>query len=148
MRRALLLAALLAFVLLGGCASWEQLQGEGGVPGYVLRPLPEQYRGLHNPYTPADAAAVQAGRALYSAQCLRCHGENGRGAGPQAPNIEPHPANFAAPLLQQAFVAHQDYLFAVVSEGKPQTPMPAFAHALSPDQRWQVLTYCWYLGQR
>lgn len=145
-----LLIALLVTVAFAAsaCAPVTILMGEGGVPGYPAHPVPEQHRGKTNPFSPDDAQAVQAGQGIYLGRCLRCHGEDGQGNGPQAPFLEPQPANFAAPMVMRAFEQHQDYLFALVSEGKAQTGMPAFKDDLSETEIWQVITYAWALGRQ
>ncbi|MHB1417589.1 MAG: cytochrome c [Chloroflexota bacterium] len=145
-RGSLLAIALLGVTALTGCTGALPLTGEAGMPGYVLGPVPEQYRGMTNPFTPDDAAAVEAGKQIYAVQCLRCHGATGRGDGPQAPYMDPLPANFTAPLTLREFSEHQDYAFGVVSAGKVQSPMPAFQQTLGETERWQVITYAWYLG--
>lgn len=126
------------------------LTGEGPPPGYVGGDIPDQYRGLRNPFTLEDQQALEAGRRLYHAyapSCAACHGDGGRGDGPMAPYLEPQPADFAAPLMLRALREHQDYLFWWVSEGVPRTAMPAWKERMSETERWQVITYAWYLGE-
>lgn len=145
-RGALVALALLGTAALAGCAGAGPLAGEAGMPGYILGPVPEQYRGMTDPFTPDDAAAVEAGKQVYAVQCLSCHGATGRGDGPQAPYMDPQPADFTAPLILREFTEHQDYAYGVVSAGKVQSPMPAFQQTLGETERWQVITYAWYLG--
>lgn len=138
-------AGVLLMVLSGAVV--EQLD-EGPPPGYIGGDIPDEYRGRSNPFTLDDQRARDAGRRLYQVHCAYCHGDEGRGNGPQAPYLEPAPANFAAPSVLQAFREHQDYVFWWVSEGVAETSMPAFKDSLSETERWQVITYSWYLGEQ
>ncbi|MGE5617868.1 MAG: c-type cytochrome [Sphingomonadaceae bacterium] len=125
----------------------EQLD-EGPPPGYVGGDIPGQYRGRVNPFALDDQRALAAGQAVYQAECAYCHGNNGTGDGPQAPYLEPAPANFSAPSMLSAFRDHPDYVFWWVSEGVAETGMPAFKDELSETERWQVITYAWYLAEQ
>src|SRR5262245_16446286 len=49
-------------------------------------------KALKNP-VPADAAAIDTGRALLAKFCAGCHGQEGKGDGPRAP-AGSKPANF------------------------------------------------------
>jgi len=151
------LLALLASLLLGGSASCQYvpvephpLMGEGEPPGYISGSIPDQYRGMHNPYTFEDAGALTEGASLYVSfkhGCVSCHGGSGRGDGPMWPYLEPSPADFASPPMLEAFRNHQDYVYWWVREGVPKTVMPAWQNRLSDTQTWQVITYAWYLGE-
>jgi mono/diheme cytochrome c family protein len=94
---------------------------------------PARVSAKKNP-VPADAASIARGKALYTAQCLTCHGASGRGDGPQAPQLEQNPGNLTK-LQGQSDGA----LFWKVTQGK--TPMPTFAQLLSEQQRWDVVNY-------
>lgn len=103
--------------------------------------VPAPYKGMTNPFTASDTAAVQAGEAIYKQRCVTCHGEKGDGKGPAGGSLNPPPANFTASPFKEKFTSAQDELFWVVSEGRPGTAMPAFKGQLSDQQRWQVITY-------
>jgi mono/diheme cytochrome c family protein len=47
-----------------------------------------------------DQALVEQGRVLYKADCLRCHGAEGRGDGPDAIALKLHPANLRATVQE------------------------------------------------
>ncbi len=125
----------------------EQLD-EGPPPGYIGGDIPRQYQGLANPYGLEDQQALAAGRSIYQVRCASCHGDDGRGNGPQAPYLEPAPANFSAPSMLNALRNHQDYVFWWVSDGVAETGMPPFKYDLSETERWQAITYAWYLGEQ
>jgi mono/diheme cytochrome c family protein/rhodanese-related sulfurtransferase len=70
---------------------------------------------------PVDAAAAGRGRALYATYCALCHGATGEGyVADNAPNLS-NPDFLAA--------ASDAYLRAAIEEGRPGTPMSAWASA-------------------
>lgn len=93
---------------------------------------------LLNPIPP-DARSIAAGRELYEQNCFVCHGPSGRGDGPAAINLNPRPVD----LLQHVIVGvHPDaQLFDWISNGYPNSAMPAFASTLSENDRWDVLNF-------
>ncbi|HWQ15843.1 MAG TPA: c-type cytochrome [Roseiflexaceae bacterium] len=99
-------------------------------PGEVAGPL--------NPLA-SDPQAVSAGRALYLANCAACHGETGRGDGPDAARLARRPADLTQHLLPGLHTDGQ--IFAWVKEGVPGSPMPAFGASLSDEQIWQVVAF-------
>ena len=94
---------------------------------------PARASAKKNP-VPADAASTGRGKAVYTAECLTCHGPSGKGDGPQAAQLETNPGNLTT-LQGQSPGA----LFWKVSEGKK--PMPTFSTKLSEQQRWDVVNY-------
>ena len=94
---------------------------------------PARASAKKNP-VPADAASIGRGKAVYTAECLTCHGPSGKGDGPQAAQLETNPGNLTK-LQGQSPGA----LFWKVSEGKK--PMPTFSTKLSEQQRWDVVNY-------
>src|SRR5688500_1367915 len=51
-----------------------------------------------NPF-PADAASLKAGKALYAAECLDCHGSRGAGDGPGARDLKSAVPDLSKPDL-------------------------------------------------
>jgi mono/diheme cytochrome c family protein len=65
--------------------------------------------------------AIKAGRAIYGSKCYICH----HSAGARGPNL------FASKLTDEQFLQ-------TVTNGRPNTQMPAFAGRLSTDEIWQL----------
>ena len=89
----------------------------------------------------ADAKSLAAGKELYTAGCLPCHGAAGKGDGTAAALLERNgvpirPGNLSDPKLWQQ---SDGTIFWKISEGR--TPMPAFQEAFTEEQRWQIVNY-------
>ncbi len=65
---------------------------------------------------PPRGAAIDKGRALYMAQCSRCHGANGIGDGPEAPLLRNPPADLRRSEVLDSF--SDDKLAELIREGK------------------------------
>jgi copper transport protein len=93
---------------------------------------------LPNP-VPADAASIASGQALYQEYCLACHGPRGKGDGPAGLAMNPRPADLS---LHAVPGVHTDgQLFEWISNGYPGSVMPAFAGALTEEQRWHLVNF-------
>lgn len=88
-----------------------------------------------NPVT-ADAASLKAGRKVYVAECIDCHGSRGAGDGPGVKDLKSK-----VPTLTGADVWRQSdgELFWKLSTGRGD--MPGFDDMLSEEERWHVLNY-------
>ena len=84
----------------------------------------------------ADDASIAAGKAIYTKQCLSCHGNAGKGDGPAAKDLTTKPGDLSNPKL---WSQTDGELFWKISEGKK--PMPTFDKLLSEDERWTVINY-------
>jgi mono/diheme cytochrome c family protein len=84
------------------------------------------------------AAELQAGKEIYVARCLTCHGCAGNGLGSYAGTLIVTPANFK----QEPFRSMpDDEWFWHVSEGVQGTVMPPWKESLNENERWQVVRY-------
>ena len=85
---------------------------------------------------PADDKSKAAGKTVYIAQCLSCHGNAGKGDGPASKDLNPKPRDLgAANVTAQTDGA----LFWKLTEGRK--PMPSFEKLITEDERWHVINY-------
>lgn len=85
---------------------------------------------------------ISQGEEIYHSFCLRCHGEQGKGDGPDAPGLSKSPRN----LTDLAFMANKSAndLYQSITNGVPLV-MPSFNQLLTDDQRWVLVDYLRYL---
>ncbi len=132
--RTLLFASV--FVTFGAVALAE------GTPKKAEEPwiAPGRAARKENPVV-TDPKSLTAGKELYTAGCLPCHGAAGKGDGAAAAILERNgipirPGNLSDPKLWQQ---SDGTIFWKISEGK--NPMPAFQESFTEEQRWQIVTY-------
>jgi copper resistance protein D len=87
---------------------------------------------------PYDAPAIVAGSLRYADQCSQCHGVDGHGDGPAAPDSAVRPADLTAPHL---FAHREGDLFWWISSGRNNGAMPGFADVLSERERWEIVDF-------
>jgi mono/diheme cytochrome c family protein len=103
--------------------------------------VPPEYAGKTNPL---DASAATEGADVFKANCVACHGEQGKGDGIASGSLDPKPANLGEVVKQVG----DDYLFWRISEGKPGTSMVAWKGVLEEEQIWQVITFIHTLNKQ
>lgn len=96
--------------------------------------VPPEYKSLKNPLSPSESNVNAAGQ-IYVDECAQCHGDRGKGDGPEARSHYPLPADLTDPK-RLANVADGE-IFYQISEGR--RPMPSFKGRLTEDQRWQLV---------
>ena len=75
------------------------------------------------------------GSRKLSHKCVQCHGETGKGDGPDAAMYYPSPASLTDGKRMNT--ATNGELFYEISEGRK--PMPSFKKRLTEEQRWQLV---------
>lgn len=88
---------------------------------------------------PTRRVDLAHGQVLYERNCASCHGLTGLADGPVARTMTPTP-----PALGRPDVMHDvspAMMYRIVSVGISGTPMAGWASVLSPDERWDVVTY-------
>lgn len=91
---------------------------------------------LELPRAPIDVAA---GRTIYQKTCAMCHGLSGLGDGPAAAALNPKPPAIGDPREMET--RSPALLYRIISVGVTGTPMAGFASSLTPDERWNVVSY-------
>ena len=104
-------------------------------------PFTARFQQNRVPDTPEN---VDAGRALFQANCAVCHGQRALGDGPAAFTLNPRPFNLQLHVPQHA----TGEVFYWISEGVQGTAMPAWKDKLSDEQRWQIIRYLDALAAR
>jgi len=93
------------------------------------------------------SASIELGKKLYVDNgCIKCHGPLGRADGPSSATLTD---DFARPIrpadLSQSWTfrggSSREDIFRTMSTGFNGTPMPSFADALTPEQRWAITDF-------
>ena len=87
------------------------------------------------PVLPQEVPDLTLGGTLYAQQCAACHGSDGRGDGPSAAALQPHPTDF-----RDRDGAEQRSLYGLyntITIGVANTAMRPFAE-LSAHERWSI----------
>jgi len=106
--------------------------GKPGPPWNV----PRSAAAKNNPVA-TSKASIKKGKALYSANCVACHGNSGKGNGPAAVALPIRPGNFKDKARMK--VQSDGSLFWKISSGRGT--MPAFKGAMSDSDRWNLVNY-------
>lgn len=121
-----------AVVLLAGYLLFSALREPASGPWVV----PPEAALRFNP-EPDTESVRAAGGALYREHCMRCHGEFGRGDGPDAAQYSVHPPDFTN--HERMAVQSDGELFYKISQGR--RPMPGYRRRLTESQRWQLVRF-------
>lgn len=106
---------------------------------------------LPKPPSSSDES-IKAGRAVYEATgCVGCHGRLGRGDGESARTLKDDWGNpiRAADLTQRWTFRGgptREDIFRTLSTGLNGSPMPSFADALKPEDRWHLTDFIYSLS--
>ncbi len=98
--------------------------------------VPEAAKQVVNPLK-ASQADLPAGRKLYLDKCAECHGDTGKGDGPQGRMYDPLPKNLTEAAHMNS--VSDGELFYKISEG--HRPMPGFRKRLTEEQRWRLVLF-------
>jgi len=98
--------------------------------------IPEEAKLRKNPIQ-SSPAALAAARAIYLDKCVQCHGESGKGDGPDSAMYYPSPASLTDARRMSGVTDGE--LFYQISQGR--RPMPSFKKRLTEEQRWQLVLF-------
>jgi mono/diheme cytochrome c family protein len=96
--------------------------------------VPEEVKKLKNPLPPSEST-LKAARGIYMDECAQCHGEHGKGDGPEATMHSLAPADLTDTRHMNTVTDGE--IFYQISEGRK--PMPSFKKRLTEDQRWGLV---------
>ncbi len=92
-----------------------------------------QHADVHQTY---GSSSIEKGRVLFSQHCVSCHGDSGRGIGPDAPKLKLPPADLVA---HRGHHGDSDFL-AIIRDGTGLV-MPSFKDKLSEEEIRQIISY-------
>jgi mono/diheme cytochrome c family protein len=95
---------------------------------------PPEMKQKKNPVAPSEAAMKEA-KSIFNEKCSNCHGDAGKGDGPDAMMYDPAPADLTDAKRISKFTDGE--LFYKITVGKK--PMPSFEKRLSEQQRWEMV---------
>ncbi len=109
--------------------TFERDPDEGDVPRLYAKKNP----------LPLTVENLEAGKSIWTRECLVCHGDAATGEGPYRQGIEPVPPDFSDLAGYKDFT-DGDYLWRI-SEGVPWTAMPTWKVQYTETERWQLVHY-------
>src|SRR6266508_2044767 len=139
------LAVVATIALFPACSSKRATDVSSLTPPFLETPVAARI--------PATAATVAKGKEIYEANCVQCHGPEGRGDGYGAPFLVPTPRDFTAGQFKFRTTASgqlptDDDLFRTISRGANGTGMPPWKYLLSDEDRWALVEYVKTFDQR
>ena len=102
---------------------------------------------------PATSSLISVGKSKYEeAGCAQCHGAKGKGDGPSGRDLKDDWGNPISPsdLTLKPFKSgsNPEDLYRTISTGLNGTPMPSYAAAFSPKERWALVSYVLSIATR
>lgn len=86
---------------------------------------------------PEAAVHLEKGQELYATFCFVCHGPQGKGNGTIT---DKYPR--ASDLTLDMYKNRKDgFFFHTITFGSPSHIMPGYGHAISANERWQIVQY-------
>ena len=143
---AAVLALALALPLAQGCSQRAGEKAPASVtPSFLELEVPKR--------PPPSAQTIARGRAVYLANCVQCHGQNGAGDGFGAPFLVPPPRDFTTaqykfPTTGTGELPTDEDLYRTISRGANGTGMPPWHYLLPDEDRWALVDYVKSLSPR
>lgn len=98
-------------------------------------PAPASAVSQKNPVK-ADDLSIKDGKAIYIKNCKSCHGDQGKGDGSKANNLDISCGDFTCADFSKKTDGE---LFWKITQGRK--PMPTFEKKLTDAERWSVINY-------
>jgi mono/diheme cytochrome c family protein len=136
-----LITALWAIVFIAVVSAAGHRQSSGA-KGWRLPPNAAEEK---NPL-PVNDAMMAAGKAQFLKRCIRCHGTEGKGDGPEAD--QDHVADMDLTRADRAARNPDGVVFYKVWGGRSEPKMPAFEDQMTKEQVWAVVAYVQTLRQK
>lgn len=98
--------------------------------------------------------SIKKGRVVFEKnECIKCHGEYGRGDGRSAPTLKDDWENHIRPAdLSKRWTfrggSSREDIFRTITTGFNGTPMPAYVDSVSVEDRWHLVNYVYSLSPR
>ena len=99
--------------------------------------IPGNAQSLANPVT-ANPDVLTAAQRDYSARCVVCHGQDGKGQTTLGTHMYPRAADLTSARTQGKT---DGSLFWLIQNGLPHTGMPGWQGVLDDNQIWQLVVY-------
>jgi mono/diheme cytochrome c family protein len=100
-------------------------------------------RGPRDAVAASDLQPLAVGHRVYQARCVRCHGQNGHGDGPELAKSQVRPRDLASSSWHSG--ADRDTVRRVILEGTPDKSMPGSAAVINPRELDSVVDYVFSL---
>jgi mono/diheme cytochrome c family protein len=115
--------------------------GGGGASSGLKRQEPSaDYAGATNPFE-GSQDAVTAGKTLFDANCVPCHGQDAKGDGPAGASLNPKPANLQL-TVKETKPVYQHWVINVGGGAAGlSSSMPSFKGVINDDDIWRIVTY-------
>jgi mono/diheme cytochrome c family protein len=117
-------------------AAHQAAAGQGSAAGGW--DLPPNADDEKNP-KPVTPIVLNAGKALFRKNCERCHGDEGKGDGPDADPEHMEDMDLTNP--RRVDRNSDGVVFYKVWNGRKKPKMPAFKDELTKDQVWSVVAF-------
>lgn len=117
-----------------------------GWPHRAEAQKPSEAAKLQNPVV-ADAASIEAGKALFAEQCAGCHGDTGKGDGPNSIYTgDPPPSDLTDATWKHGSTDGE--IFIVIRDGVEETGMEGFGKDLKSIDMWHLVNFMRTLGPK
>jgi mono/diheme cytochrome c family protein len=115
-------------------------------PPELWQPDPAVYADLVWPPGTGLAPDTTVGERVFAQRCAVCHGPDGRGNGPAAPSLTPHPRNFTQGQFKYKSTSGDkppldEDLIRTVTNGLQASAMPYFKDLLSDTEIREVVKH-------